>query len=104
MSYSLIMSDVVTLEGYKTFTMRWYKIDNISWYDIFDFISKKSGINKENHTVKIGNQYVKYNELNSIIPFDFNKFAFYDKLGKSTGCGLLKTGLNLIGDNKIINK
>ena len=103
MTFSLIISDVCTNNGYKTFTMRWYKNDSIGWYEIFDFIASKGCIYKGYYTVKIGNKYVNYNDLVNLQPFDFKKFVYYDSLGKPTGCGLLKTGIS-VNTNIIINK
>ena len=45
---SLILTNVHTKEGPKTFTMRWKKENNklISWTLIYAFIFKKTGIEK----------------------------------------------------------
>ena len=95
MSYSIIITDIFTDKGPKTFTFRFSKEKIIDWNDIFEFISKKGGLIPDCYTIKIGIKYVKYGELNELPPFDFNNFAYYNQLGKPTGTGLLKTGVNL---------
>ena len=95
MNYSIIITDVFTDKGPKTFTLRWSKKESINWKYIFEFISNKGGMIPDCYTIKIGKNYIKYNELNDISPFDFKKCVYYDQLGKPTGTGLLKTGVNL---------
>jgi hypothetical protein len=97
MSYSLIITDVVTRDGNKTFTLRWSTKDIIKWEDIFQFISNKSGFNKKFHTVKVGKYFIKYDNIDSIREFKLEDYAYYDSSGKITKSGLLKTDI----DNKI---
>lgn len=97
MCYSLIITDVLTRNGYKTFTLRWSIENSIDWYDIFRFISNKSGFNEECHTVKVGNHFIKYDKISSIPEFKLEDYAYYSS-GKITKTGLLKTNI----DNKTI--
>lgn len=94
MCYSLIISNVFTRQGNKTFTLRWDKKNAIDWYDIFRFISKKSGFNEECHTVKIGKYFIKYEKISSIPKFNLEDYVYYNSNGHMTKTGLLNTGID----------
>ena len=91
---ALIISDVFTKNGRKTFTLRWNEGDFMDWNIIYDFLCKKSGMLQKYHKIKIGREYVRYEKINEIKHFDLKDFAYYDKTGKQTQIGLLKTRIN----------
>ena len=92
---SLIICDVHTNKGRRTFTLRWNKKHNMTWDEIFYYISMKGRLLPKYYTIKIGKKYIKYTQIHEITPFDINNFAFINEKGLKTAVGLLKTNLNL---------
>ena len=92
---SLIICNVHTIKGRKTFTLRWDKTHNMTWEKIFYYISTQGGLPENHYTVKIGKFYKKYTQIHEILPFDITNFAFNNEKGLKTSTGILKTNLNL---------
>lgn len=92
---SLIICDVHTNKGRRTFTLRWNEKHNMTWDEIFYYISMKGGLLPKYYTIKIGKKYIKYTQIHEITPFDINNFAFINEKGLKTSVGILKTDLNL---------
>jgi len=91
---SLIICNVQTINGCKTFTLRWDKTHNMTWEKIFYYISTQGGLPENHYTVKIGKKYIKHTQIYEIQPFDIKNFAYISN-GLKTSIGLLKTNLNL---------
>ena len=94
MSYSLIITNVFTRNGHRTFTLRWENKDDLDWYDIFRFISSKTNIDEECYKVKVGNNFIKYENICSIPEFKLEDYVYYAEDGSMTKSGLLKTSVN----------
>ena len=92
---SLIICDVHTNKGGKTFTLRWNSQVVMTWKKIFYYISTQGGLQPKYYTIKISKKYIKYSQIDEIIPFNIADFAFRDEKGLKTSIGLLKTSLNL---------
>ena len=92
---SLIICDVFTNNGNKTFTLRWDSQSVMTWEDIFYYISQQGCLPQKYYTVKIGKFYKKYTQIHEILPFDITNFAFNNEKGLKTSTGILKTNLNL---------
>ena len=69
MSFSLIITNILTTKGYKTFTMRWDEHDEITWNDIYEYVSQKSGIEKNYIEFKVNSSYIKYRDIENFKPF-----------------------------------
>ena len=95
MSFSLIITDILTTKGYKTFTMRWDEQDIITWNDIYEYVSQKSGIKKNYIEFKVNHSYIKYRDIENFKPFDLHNFIFYNSDGNPTKTGLLNSRVNL---------
>lgn len=95
MSFSLIITDILTSKGYKTFTMRWGEQDIITWNDIYEFVSQKSGIEKKYIGFKVNHSYIRYRDIENIKPFILSNFVFYNSDGNPTKTGLLNSRINL---------
>ena len=95
MSFSLIITNIITTKGYKTFTMRWDEQDIITWNDIFEYVSQKSGIEKNYFSFKVNHTYINYKDIENIKPFKLSNFVFYNSDGKPTKTGLLNSRVNL---------
>ena len=95
MSFSLIITDILTTKGYKTFTMRWDEQDMITWNDIYEFVSQKSGIEKNYIGFKVNHSYIRYRDIENIKPFTLSNFVFYNSDGNPTKTGLLNSRVNL---------
>ena len=95
MSFSLIITDILTTKGYKTFTMRWDEQDIITWNDIYEFVSQKSGIEKNYIGFKVNHSYIRYRDIENIKPFTLSNFVFYNSDGNPTKTGLLNSRVNL---------
>ena len=92
---SLIICNVHTIKGRKTFTLRWDSQALMTWEKIFYYISTQGGLSENHYTIKIGKKYIKYSQIYEILPFDIANFAFNNEKGLKTSIGLLKTNLNL---------
>ena len=92
---SLIICNVHTIKGRKTFTLRWDSQCVMTWENIFYYISQQGSLLPKYYTIKIGKKYIKYSQIYEILPFDITNFAFNNEKGLKTSIGLLKTNLNL---------
>ena len=92
---SLIITNTLTKEGYKTFTYRWYDNQDIGWADIFKFIRSKTGFAPNYYTAMINGRQVKYNELKKADDFDLDNFVYYEMNGNKTSTGTVSLGINL---------
>ena len=94
MCYSLILFNIPTINGCKTFTLRWDENEIMKWEDIFSYVSKKSILPIEYTNIKFKTKYIKYNEISKIKKFNINDFAYYDMNGNITKTGSLEVFLN----------
>ena len=93
---SLILTNVHTKEGPKTFTMRWKKENNelISWPLIYAFIFKKTGIEKKYYKLKGINKTIHFRKINTYQPFMFNDYAMKNVDGDNTNVALIRAELD----------
>lgn len=100
---SLILTNVHTKEGPKTFTLRWNEsqTETISWNTIYNFIYKKTGIAKKYFKLKGLEQMICFRKLDTYTPFKLNDYAMKNGNGKLTNVGVITTELDWYSIMKI---
>ena len=102
---SLIITNVFSKYGYKTYTYRWFNSDEITWKDIFEFIYKKTSFTPNYYTVSIAGKIYKYdNLLRDYGEFNINDFIYYNQDGSKTSTGTITLGtdMNTFVHNNVI--
>lgn len=92
---SLIITNVFSKNGYKTYTYRWLDDEDITWKDIFQFVYSKTSFTPDFYTIHIGGKTFKYEDLAQYKEFCIDDYLYYNTDGTKTSTGTLTFGTNM---------